>query len=153
MVGKEPDIGPTSRTVADNVKRLRGAMNYTQLSERLQERANWSINAVGIRRIEDYERRVTPDDLVALAVALGVSPITLLNPDTPDRRQEIQTTGLTQTRDVEYVWDWMCAEKPLPGMSDVEFISRAWPAWRQQRDYILIDKLAEREREAPSGDD
>ena len=72
MVGKEPEVASTARTVADNVERLRTAqnMNYKQLSERLQSKANWSINAVRIRRIESGERRVTPDDLWLLLSGL-----------------------------------------------------------------------------------
>ena len=52
MAGKEPDTGPTAVTVAANVKRLRGEQNlsYTDLSERLQEVADWSVSPVGVRR-------------------------------------------------------------------------------------------------------
>jgi transcriptional regulator with XRE-family HTH domain len=154
MVGKEPETGRTGKTVAENIKRLRGDMSYTQLSRRLQERADWFINPVGIRRIEAGERRVGPDDLMALAVALGVSPVTLLIPDSPDRKLNVEVTGLSQLHDVDYVWDWLRAEKALPGMSDVEFISRAWPSWLQHRERILVDKLIEREAEkASDGDD
>jgi transcriptional regulator with XRE-family HTH domain len=38
---------------------------------------------VGLGRIESGERRLDVDVLIALAVALGVSPTTLLTPDCP----------------------------------------------------------------------
>ena len=80
MVGKEPDTGPTARAVAANIRDLREAskMNYTQLSEELQ-RLGRNINAVGIRRTESGERRVTPDDLSAFAIALNVSRMAGIN--------------------------------------------------------------------------
>src|SRR6476661_6760490 len=83
MAGKTPDTGPTAATVIANLKRLRDDRNltYTQLSNRLKALAHWSISPVGVRRIEDGERRVTVDDLLAFAVALGVSPVTLLMPN------------------------------------------------------------------------
>jgi transcriptional regulator with XRE-family HTH domain len=90
------------------VRRLRTAqnMNYTQLSEKLAAAANWEINPVGIRRIEAGERRVTPDDLMALAVALNVSPITLLMPETAAATDVIEVTG--RQPDVAWaVWDWL----------------------------------------------
>ncbi|BBX76076.1 helix-turn-helix transcriptional regulator [Mycobacterium shinjukuense] len=142
--------------MAENVKRLRGATNYMQLSGLLQEKAAWSINTVGIRRIESGERRVTPDGLMAVAVALGVSPVTLMIPDTgwngavaDDQRRYVEVTGLSGPVDVVYVWDLVRADRPLPGMPDIEFISRAWPAWLQQRESLFIDKILERSRGLP----
>jgi transcriptional regulator with XRE-family HTH domain len=130
MVGKEPETGSTGKTVAQNVQRLRGDMSYTQLSRRLEERANWSINAVGIRRIEAGERRVTADDLVALAVALGVTPPTLLMPDVDQIDEEVHITGnppLSAAR----AWMWLGANLPISGDEAwAEFIVRAWPRWR-----------------------
>ncbi len=82
-------------------------MNYKQLSERLQSKANWSINAVGIRRIESGERRVTPDDLVALAVALDVSPATLLMPPNVDMADPVRVTGLADPAAAIGVWEWL----------------------------------------------
>lgn len=80
MVGKEPEFGTVARQVAANVSRHRKSqnMNYTQLSDRLRDRSGWFINPVGIRRIEDLERRVTVDDLVFLADALDVTTADLL---------------------------------------------------------------------------
>src|SRR4051794_39405128 len=96
VVGKEQETGATGRAVADNIKRLREAknMNYTQLSERLRPLGR-SINAVGVRRTESGERRVSPDDLFAFAIALDVAPASLLMPnlDTVKQNDQVQITG------------------------------------------------------------
>ena len=145
MVGKEPDIGPTAWVVAKNVERLRAAqnMNMTQLSDRLRDAANWAINAVGIRRIESGERRVTPDDLTALAVALGVSPITLLMPAAVDKSDLVSVTGFDDGLTAEKLWDWLAAEDTLPQttkqvravgpLTRMMFVAAACPPWVQER--------------------
>ncbi|MCY0931171.1 helix-turn-helix transcriptional regulator [Streptomyces sp. H27-H1] len=75
------ETGPTGMTVAENLARLRKVRGFTtrQLSGVL-ERNGRLIPASGITRMEKAERQVTVDELVALAVALDVSPVTLLLP-------------------------------------------------------------------------
>ena len=137
MAGKEPNTGPTSRAVAENVKRQREArnMSYAQLSDKLQTDAQWSINPVGIRRIETGERRVTPDDLTALAVALKISPITLLMPGLPDATDSIEmveVTGIDAKVSADKLWLWLAADPSgasLVGLSPMAFILAAQPQW------------------------
>jgi transcriptional regulator with XRE-family HTH domain len=134
VVGKEPETGRTAKTVAENVKRLRTDqnLNYTQLSERLQDTAGWSINAVGIRRVEAGERRVTPDDLMALAVALDVSPVTLLMPYTDAPDVAVESTGLGEPRRAETLWKWLVVDEPLDEAEINEvfaFRGRSLPRW------------------------
>lgn len=141
MAGKEPDIGPTSRAVAANVKKFRtdAGLNYTELSERLEKVAGWSINAVGIRRIESGERRVTPDDLAALALAFGASPISLLMPQlrTVQVGDEVTFTGMNSQLRADTAWAWLQArELPTPvgrpladGDAFQNFVDRACPPW------------------------
>ena len=154
VAGKEPDTGPTAATVAHNVERLRKAlgMNFTQLSEALQSRASWSINAVGIRRIESGERRVTTDDLMALAVALGVSPVTLLMPNTTHADDKVSATGLVEAKTSRVVWEWLTAsEWAYFAIQDTQptrpsaFFELAWPHWlwewmRDSRNVEVIDR-------------
>ncbi|CPZ27743.1 helix-turn-helix domain-containing protein [Mycobacteroides abscessus] len=146
MAGKEPDIGPTARAVAANVKLLRGSWTYTELSERLQKTAGWNINAVGIRRIEAEERRVTPDDLVALAVALGVSPATLLMPlvQTVRSDDQVEVTAVSHPVLAHEYWSWITARWPLPGwlaQDVVMFQARALPTWIQEQRVEQIKAL------------
>lgn len=76
MSGRPSDISEHGRALADAVRtyRERRGMTYTDLSRTLGR----DINPVGIRRIENYERRVDIDDLYALAAALEVTPAVLL---------------------------------------------------------------------------
>jgi transcriptional regulator with XRE-family HTH domain len=149
MVGREPDFGNTAWAVGRNLTRIRENQNltYTQLSDRLRDQCQWSINAVGIRRIEELRRRVTVDDLVALALALGVSPVTLLMPDTKSDDQLIQITGVKDRVNARVLWDWLRAEEPLfseRGRTWVEFNSASWPEWDKGR---MVEKLELKKRQ------
>lgn len=73
------DLGATGRQVVSNVSRLRKQLrlSYAQLSL-LLDKTERPIRATGLHRLENGKRRVDVDDLVALATALGVEPIALL---------------------------------------------------------------------------
>ena len=114
-------------------------MNFTQLADRLAAHANWSINAVGIRRIENGERRVTPDDLTALAVAFGVSPISLLLPDMPgadDPAATVEVTGVGHRVNAGELWHWLKADILPPSWANVSrplFEANGLPKWEWSR--------------------
>jgi transcriptional regulator with XRE-family HTH domain len=144
MAGKEPEVGATARTVADNIKRFREAqnMNFTQLAERLGAVANWSINAVGIRRIEAGERRVSTDDLMALAVALDVSPATLLMPSTGSADDLIEATGVDGDVPARRLWRWLAGDGPLADdtpRAEIGFLYRALPGWLFGREVDVVE--------------
>lgn len=131
MAGKESTRGPTAETVAANVTRIRESqnLNYTQLSERLVN-VGRPISAVGVRRIESGERRVDADDLVALAAALGVSPITLLMPVTESANDRVSI--LNREVSARALFDWLRARRAsIPEFtgSHFEFLSRSLPGW------------------------
>jgi transcriptional regulator with XRE-family HTH domain len=113
MAGKEPEFGATAAAVAANITRLResGGLQYTGLSARLAE-LGWSLSPVALRRIEQGDRRVTVDDLVALAVALEVSPETLLMPYAENADDEVQITGW-EPMDAASAWRWMQVDTGL----------------------------------------
>ena len=80
MAGKKSDLGPIGENVAAAVKRFRDderRLSYAELSRKLAELGR-EIPPLGLRRIESGDRRVDADDLVALALALNVSPLALL---------------------------------------------------------------------------
>ena len=79
MAKSDIAIGPTGKTVSENVKRLYKAkgMNLNQLSERT-ENAGRKLSVSALSLIATGKRRVDVDDLVALAAALEVSPTYLL---------------------------------------------------------------------------
>ncbi|MDV6293299.1 helix-turn-helix domain-containing protein [Rhodococcus aetherivorans] len=134
MAGKKNELGPTGQTAADNVKRIRERqrITYAELSRTLQYLGR-SIPPLGLRRIEEGERRIDVDDLVALSAALGVSPITLLMPDTTTDTELVEASGVKQVPAGE-LWQWMRTEMPIGNnvrqvTENLEFQWRAKPAW------------------------
>ncbi len=101
--------------VAENVLRLRKQRGLTvrQLSERLAELGT-PLLASGITKIEQGQRKVDVNDLVALAVALDTSPAVLLVPDVDV--DEDRPVAVTPERVVSAraAWWWATATQPLP---------------------------------------
>jgi hypothetical protein len=108
---KKNPLGPTGRTVAANIKRLRAGMPYTELAAKL-EAVGRPIPTLGLRKIESEERRVDADDLVALALALGVNPNALLLPPSRDGGHLLTVTDAI-TMPAENVWEWGLGTAPL----------------------------------------
>ena len=111
--------GPTGKTVAENVSRLMKARGLTTqgLSDRLSKLGR-PIPATGITKIVQKKspRRVYVDDLMALALALDVTPLTLLLPgENLGARQSV--TG--DERIAGLYWDWALGNGPLgAGLDD-----------------------------------
>ncbi|MBT8162727.1 MULTISPECIES: helix-turn-helix domain-containing protein [Arthrobacter] len=103
------DIGPTGKTVARNLKRLRGNITLRELQQRLRG-VGHEISASGIQKIEAGVRRVDVDDLVALAVVLGVNPNALLFPKSLD--EPVAVTG-ADPADLMKVWEWADGITPI----------------------------------------
>ncbi len=148
MAGKESARGPTSNTVKANITAVREAqnLNYTQVSERLAT-FGWTISAVGFRRIESGERRVDVDDLTAIALALGVTPITLLMPQTEAPEDQAVLTGLVDSIPSGALWGWLTAERSIViSLGElIEFYKRALPPWawaeRQDKVSAMVDEM------------
>lgn len=129
-------LGPTGREVRRNIQRLREVKGLTKrdLSERVRA-AGRPIPPLGISRIEAGDRRVDADDLVALAVALGVNPSALLLPPVADL-DEIEVTGFGSVA-AALAWQWMDGVMPLtrsgatPNDEYLEFQLRARPPGRR----------------------
>ncbi|MFJ8822406.1 helix-turn-helix domain-containing protein [Streptomyces sp. NPDC102467] len=131
------EVGPTGKTVAANIVRLRDrhSMTTRQLSGVL-ERAGRPIPPSGITRMEKGERVVTADELVALAVAFGVSPGALLLPlnDRPGTLIEVTGAGEVDAADA---WDWAEGQRPLKAVgrdehaAELEFLVNGVPRFRR----------------------
>lgn len=93
-------------SLGENLRRLRERkkLTYVALSELLDE-VGRPIPVLGLRRIERGERRVDADDLVALAVALNVSPAALLLPPANGQSPVKLTSALEVT--AETAWKWV----------------------------------------------
>lgn len=128
-------LGPTGETVRERIKEIRGRMPLTELSEKLTALGR-PIPVIGLRRIESGDRRVDVDDLVALAQALGVSPITFMTPNAQTDDEAVTVTGVGHEITARHLWRWLRAERPLPGENDLtglrllEFAEAALPIWR-----------------------
>jgi transcriptional regulator with XRE-family HTH domain len=96
--------------VSENLSILRktSGLSLRQLAGRLDE-IGWPIGADGLNRVEMGKRQVTVGDLVALAMVLGVSPMTLAM---PARRQPVQLTPAVRTG-WRPAWLWAVGEVPL----------------------------------------
>lgn len=107
------EVGPTGKTVADNLARLRKVRGYStrQLATEL-ERKGRSVSPSGITRMEKGDRVITVDDLVALAAVFGVSPVSLLLPLTTTAETSVEITG-GGTVDALRAWEWGIGRLPL----------------------------------------
>lgn len=146
------DVGPSGETVAENIKRVREAqkLTYTELSRRLSD-CGRPVSPLAVRRIEEKERRVDVDDLVAFAVSLGVTPKTLLMPYSESSDAVVQITGGIEARAAN-INAWMTGEAQLPQQADtkwIEFMALAAPAWR----YAEIASIVQGVRVVGSLDD
>jgi transcriptional regulator with XRE-family HTH domain len=116
MAGKAKEPGPSSTRVAANLRRIRQrkGMSTAQLSRRLRELGQ-PIPDTGITKIEKGVRRVDVDDLVALAVALEVTPNALLLPemDTPHIASAFYLTPREEEGRPGDLWAWATGELPL----------------------------------------
>lgn len=111
MAGKKSDLGPIGINVTHAVLRFREArgLGYAELSRKLADMGR-DIPPLGLRRIESGARRVDADDLVALALALDVSPLALLLPTEPS---SLVPKGDRYT--AERIWHWARGDEPLTG--------------------------------------
>jgi len=128
MATNAVEQGPTAKRVAANVAALRRERRITlaQLSAVMTE-VGRPILPSGLSKIEQGDRRVDVDDLVALALALDVSPNRLLLPGAAgDDPMELSGEA---TASEEAVWRWATGETPL-----------AWNPYQDPRVDIDLDR-------------
>ncbi|WP_280476399.1 helix-turn-helix domain-containing protein [Nocardia farcinica] len=144
MAEKRNPLGPTGETVRANITRRRERLNlsYAELSRRL-DAIGRPIPVLGLGRIERGERRVDADDLTALAVALEVSPTTLLMPSHLTPADNVEFTG--GRAPAMHAWEWLRAETPYPldrhgedvNVSVARFQADNWPGWFLENERII----------------
>ena len=134
--------GPTSERVADNVERIRKArqLNQKELSALLKGVGRPMLPTV-VSKIERGERRIDVDDLVALALALNVSPMTLLLPPTAGD----EPVKLTDTYEVSArtAWQWAEGQRTAMDWDPGEGVRLAGPGV----DPAIASEAYEREQE------
>lgn len=80
--------------------------------------SGWPVSVSALSRIENGERRIDVDDLTALAAALGVSPIVLLNP------RGSKLTGLPDNLIQEEIIAWLRGDTRIDDHSLQDFWER-----------------------------
>lgn len=133
-------VEDTGKQVAANIKRLRGGMTYKELSDRLGE-VGRPIAVLGLKRIESGERKVDVDDLMAFAIVFGVSPLTLLLPNSGSCDVKAHVTGHAGEITCNRIWRWALGEHPLPS------------ARPETMDAMMSRRAQFRERAKPTIDD
>lgn len=117
MATSKIERGPTAERVAANVKQVREArrLSLEALSQRMGELGR-PILRTGIAKIESGERRVDVDDLMALAIALEVTPnrLLLVSP-VSDRADPLQPGGVLWlvpkvAGAAKNAWRWACGD-------------------------------------------
>ena len=145
---KSPSIGAIGRTVIANVKALRKGVSLQVLYERLKSTGR-PVLPIGLSRLENRQRRVDADDLVALAVVLGVNPSALLLPRDVPPDAEVELTPEVRVR-AWAAWAWADGRMPLPAVADaaepagerfareVEFARNARPSFGGQGSRVVF---------------
>lgn len=123
----------TAETVSANVKRLRKEKNLglRGLANKLGD-AGRPLGHSAVDQIEKGTRRVDVDDLIALAAALDVSPITLLLPLIPGVDNSAEMLAVAKDNlSVSRLWLWLRADATLPGYagSQRRFFADSRPEW------------------------
>lgn len=127
MAEKKNPLGPIGEIAQANVARLRDEqkLTYAELSRRLDDLGR-PIAHLGLRRIEAGERRIDVDDLVALAVALNVSPLALMLPT-----EDSKLTPNGQAYRMRDIWQWgqglASLDHPRDPAAELVFIRRSNP--------------------------
>lgn len=131
MATNEVPRGPISAYVVANVKRLRAERRWSlvELSEEMG-RIGRPMLSSGLHRLESGRRRVDVDDLAALALAFGVSPITLLLPWSG--HDGVVHLTETVTSDVTAAWEWLRAVRPIELPEDQQDADFAELAFQRQ---------------------
>lgn len=109
----------TGEVVAANVRRVRSRreLSLRDLAALLAALGH-PISVSAISKVENGDRRVDVDDLVALAIAMNVSPLTLLLP--AGRGPSDNTRVGNAVRPAWRLWEWALGDVPLDMSADLE---------------------------------
>jgi len=113
MGTRKVERGPVSERVAENVRRIRteGRLTLDDVARAMGDLGR-PIHKSGLSKIESGERRVDADDLVALALALGVNASALLLPNVAG--DEAVDLAPRVSAPAWAVWQWAEGFAPLP---------------------------------------
>ncbi|WP_337456600.1 helix-turn-helix domain-containing protein [Prescottella sp. D32] len=126
MSDKKNPLGPMGEAASMNVARWRTerGLSIAELSRRLTAIGR-PIPPLGLSRIEKGDRRIDVDDLVALAIALEVSPNTLLMQGGTDGDREVHPTA-TITSTARELWFFLDGMRSLTD-GGLDFVVHSQP--------------------------
>lgn len=113
-----PAAGPVGRQLIDNLRELLEArgLSFRRASAALEELGR-PIPPLGLSRAMEGKRRIDVDELVALAILLGVNPSALLLPRHAAPNEDIELTPEVQ-QPAGPTWAWADGKIPLPGPAE-----------------------------------
>jgi transcriptional regulator with XRE-family HTH domain/tetratricopeptide (TPR) repeat protein len=156
MANEELQADPTSVRVRERLEELRRDRRLTlkALSGRLSDLGR-PMSVSTLSKIANGDRRVDVDDLVALALALDVSPNSILLPAEAGVGTEVHLTP-TRVVDAERSWLWATSDNPVDGV-DV-FVSyadadEAWGRWIGAQLEVVGQRVRLQAADPPSGAD
>jgi transcriptional regulator with XRE-family HTH domain len=159
---KKNPLGPVGEYLRRNVERIREArgLNKKDLSDAVAGLGR-PIPPLGISRVEAGTRRVDADDLVALAIALNVSPNALLLPPKWTDEQVQIAPGLSLNAKTAWLWaegrapasDYGTSGEIVVTDEDTQEAEDAKDAayWAQREAYEALTHPPERRRAARHG--
>ena len=110
--GKSTPIGGNVVRAVEELRAARG-LSLRQLSEALGATGH-PLFTSAVHALVQGKRRADVDDLVALAVVLGVNPNALLLPRHAGREELVELTPAVEQRSY-VIWGWLDGFYPLPG--------------------------------------
>lgn len=117
----------TGETVAANIARVRKSQQMSlQRLEAILTTLEHRISFSALSKIENRARKVDVDDLMAIAVALNVSPGSLLLPF-GGPAEEVSITGGHDS--VGLIWEWAFAQEEIIADDRRAFQARSLPSW------------------------
>lgn len=149
---KRVSTGPTGETVRTNIASIRKqrGMTLRGLSD-VMSTIGWPMSNSTLSQIENGSRRVDVDDLVAIAIALDVSPNGLLMPSGFDSNETIEATGV-QAISSKNFWYFLDGMRSVIS-TGLDFAVRSQPpflrpasfTWRstQDADQLLVSRQLE----------
>lgn len=146
--------GTTSAVVAQNVRRLRASRDLRSVSNHLRD-VGWPISVAALSRLENGERRIDVDDLMALAIVLDVSPIRLLLPSAEEDGPTVATGMSPEVNPIE-ARAWAREEAGLSHQHRIDYWVDQQRLWGNEARYaeerpvsesLELRQIAERHRQ------
>lgn len=139
------DLGEIGKEASSKIRQLRQEKELTAVDlSKVTKRLGREISPLAIRRIEAGARRVDVDDLVVLASALDVSPLTLMFPLGESGEERFVFIPDCLEDSLYGWWAWgVGQESNNPLISSEKFRSRALPVWFKPSEEELRSTVGE----------